>query len=151
MRVEPYAPAGGRSLVPVEAGAFWQAINATRLLAHSDQVTGEWRTEPMRMSNIIAAVTTAFLTTVALAQAPAPAPPAAVPQAPECSRGALPATPGETTGSTDLGDQLSRSKGIICPPAGVDPGISAPLVGGGRTPVIPPPGTPGGDPTIIPK
>jgi hypothetical protein len=105
----------------------------------------------MRMLNIIAAVTSAFLATAAFAQAPAPAPPAAGPQAPECRRGALPATPGETTGSTDLGDQLSRSKCIICPPAGVDPGISAPPVGGGRTPVIPPPGTPGGDPNIIPK
>ena len=29
--------------------------------------------------------------------------------------------------------------------------ISAPPVGGGFTPVIPPPGTPGGDPYIIPK
>jgi hypothetical protein len=105
----------------------------------------------MRKLSVIAAVTSVVLTGMAFAQAPAPAPPAAVPQAPECSRGALPATPGETTGSTDIGDQLSRSKGIICPPAGVDPGISAPLVGGGRTPVIPPPGTPGGDPTIIPK
>jgi hypothetical protein len=51
----------------------------------------------------------------------------------------------------DIGDQLSRSKGIVCPPAGVDPVIAAPPVGGGRTPVIPPPGMPGGDPTIIPK
>jgi hypothetical protein len=62
----------------------------------------------------------------------------------------LPA-PGETTGSANLSDELSRSKGVICPPAGVDPGISAPPVGGGVTPVIPPPGTPGGDPSIVPK
>jgi len=34
---------------------------------------------------------------------------------------------------------------------GVDPGISVPPIGGGRTPVIPPPGTPGGDPNIQPK
>src|SRR5580704_445289 len=54
--------------------------------------------------------------------------------------------PGETTGNANLSDELSRSKGVICPPAGVDPGISAPPVGGGVTPVIPPPGTPGGDP-----
>jgi hypothetical protein len=44
-----------------------------------------------------------------------------------------------------LSDELSRSKGVICPPAEVDPGISAPLTGGGV------PGTPGGDPRIIPK
>ncbi len=59
--------------------------------------------------------------------------------------------PGETTGSANLSDELSRSKGVICPPAGVDPGISAPPVGGGVTPVIPPPDTPGGDPYIIPR
>jgi hypothetical protein len=60
-------------------------------------------------------------------------------------------TPRETTGSANLSDELSQSKGVICPPAGVDPGISAPPVGGGVTPVIPPPGTPGRDPYIIPK
>jgi len=59
--------------------------------------------------------------------------------------------PGETTGSANLSDELSRSKGVICPPAEVDPGISVPPKGGGVTPVIPPPGTPGGDPHIVPK
>ena len=57
----------------------------------------------------------------------------------------------ETTGNGSLSDQLSQSKGVICPPAGVDPGITVPPVGGGRTPVIPPPGTPGGDPNVVPK
>ena len=59
--------------------------------------------------------------------------------------------PGETTGSANLSDELSRSKGIICPPAEVDPGISVPPKGDGLTPVIAPPGTPGGDPSIVPK
>jgi hypothetical protein len=89
--------------------------------------------------------------TLAFAQTPLPTPPsAAPPQAPECQRGTAP-TLGETTGSATLSDRLSQSKGIICPPAGVDPGIAAPPVGGGVTPVIPPPGTPGGDPFIVPK
>ncbi len=84
-----------------------------------------------------------------------PAPPL-LPQSPnsDCQReagGGDPPAPGETTGSANLSDQLARSKGVICPPAGVDPGISAPPIGGGRTPVIPPPGTPGGDPNIVPK
>jgi hypothetical protein len=57
----------------------------------------------------------------------------------------------EITGSRTLSDQLSQSKGVICPPTGVDPGISVPPIGGGRTPVVPPPGTPGGDPSIQPK
>jgi hypothetical protein len=59
--------------------------------------------------------------------------------------------PGETTGSANLSDELSRSNGIICPPAEVDPSISVPPKGGGLTPVIPPPGSPGGDPSIVPK
>jgi hypothetical protein len=70
----------------------------------------------------------------------------------EARTGGLAVPPqGETTGSANLSDELSRSKGVICPPAEVDPGISAPLTGRGVTPVIPPPGTPGGDPHIIPK
>jgi hypothetical protein len=59
--------------------------------------------------------------TLAFAQTPLPTPPsAAPPQAPECQRGTAP-TLGETTGRATLSDQLSQSKGIICPPAGVDP------------------------------
>ena len=105
----------------------------------------------MRMSIVIAAASgTLLASTIAFAQSQAPAPQAPL-QMPECRRGALPGEPGETTGSADLGDRLARSKGIICPPAGVDPGIAAPPVGGGTTPVIPPPGTPGGDPNIIPR
>jgi hypothetical protein len=57
----------------------------------------------------------------------------------------------ETTGSRTLSDRLVESKGVICPPVGVDPGITAPPIGGGRMSVIPPPGTPGGDPSIQPK
>jgi hypothetical protein len=105
----------------------------------------------MRLLSFVVAAGGALLAnTVMFAQSQPPVPPAPL-QLPECRRGALPATPGETTGTVDLGDRLSGSKGIICPPAGVDPGIAAPPVGGGTTPVIPPPGTPGGDPNIIPK
>jgi hypothetical protein len=65
--------------------------------------------------------------------------------------GLPPAAPGETTGNANLSDKLSRSKGVICPPAGIDPGLAVPPLGGGLTPVIPPPGTPGGDPGLVPK
>jgi hypothetical protein len=106
----------------------------------------------MRMLSLIATVGAVVATApLDFAQSQVSSPPAGVPlQTPECQRGAGPA-PGERTGSATLSDQLSQSKGIICPPAGVDPGIAAPTVGGGRTPVIPPPGTPGGDPSIVPK
>jgi hypothetical protein len=104
----------------------------------------------MRTLSLLAAAGSAFvIVTFGTAQSQAPAPPSTAPlQAPECQRST---TLGETTGSAPLSDQLARSKGIIYPPAGVDPGIAAPPVSGGRTPVIPPPGTPGGDPSIVPK
>ena len=61
--------------------------------------------------------------------------------------------PQGTTGqrAEPLGDKLARSDGVLCPPAGVDPEMHAPTPNVGNTPVIPPPGSPGGDPTIRPK
>lgn len=50
-----------------------------------------------------------------------------------------------------LGDKLARSDGVLCPPAGVDPEIRAPTPDTGNTPVIPPPGSPGGDQSVRPK
>jgi hypothetical protein len=52
-----------------------------------------------------------------------------------------------------LSHQLNRSGGIIHPPADVDPGLtrSAPDIGPHSMPVIPPPGTPGGNPDVKPK
>jgi hypothetical protein len=55
------------------------------------------------------------------------------------------------TTDKSFSEQLARSDGVICPPPGVDPDIRAPTPEGGRMPVIPPPGTPGGDPNIRPK
>ena len=56
--------------------------------------------------------------------------------------------PGET-----LSERLDRNSGVIHPPAGVDPGIAAPVPDPhpNSTPVIPPPGTPGGNPSVQPK
>jgi hypothetical protein len=50
-----------------------------------------------------------------------------------------------------LGDKLAKSDGVLCPPPGVDPEIRAPTPDTGSTPVIPPPGSPGGDPNVRPK
>jgi hypothetical protein len=50
-----------------------------------------------------------------------------------------------------LSDHLAQSGGVICPPPAVDPQIKAPTPQGGRMPVIPPPGTPGGDQSVQPK
>jgi len=102
----------------------------------------------------------------AIAQAPpAPTTPPAqtAPPAParsnNCSPMQQPAHPsasapeGTTTGqhTESLGDKLAKSDGVLCPPAGVDPEMRAPTPEGGNTPVIPPPGSPGGDPSIRPK
>lgn len=73
--------------------------------------------------------------------------------------------PGVTTGSAPkldrdgnrvdpgapLGDKLARSDGIICPPEGVDPEMQVQPKEGGELRVIPPPGSPGGDPRAQPK
>lgn len=49
-----------------------------------------------------------------------------------------------------LSEKLARTEGVICPP-NVDPEIKAPTPNAGNTPIIPPPGSPGGDPNIRPK
>ena len=53
--------------------------------------------------------------------------------------------------SEPLSDKLAQSKGIICPPAGVDREMQVTPPSGGHLKVIPPPGTPGGDPNVQPK
>ena len=62
-----------------------------------------------------------------------------------------PATSGSST--EPLSDKLDRSGGIIRPPSGVDPGITQapPAVSSKSTPIIPPPGAPGGKRGINPK
>jgi hypothetical protein len=69
---------------------------------------------------------------------------------------AVPKEPDEgISGSSaeSLSHQLNRSGGVIHPPTDVDPGITqpAPEIGPHSTPVIPPPGTPGGNPDVKPK
>jgi hypothetical protein len=56
--------------------------------------------------------------------------------------------PGDS--SKTLSDKLDQGGGVICPP-NVDPGIKAPTPETGKMPVIPPPGSPGGDPNVRPK
>jgi hypothetical protein len=94
-----------------------------------------------------------------MAQTTPPAPPAVSPNAnctPDTRQGAQRGPPGGSQNSTvgsgsNLSDKLAGSNGVICPPPGVDPEMHKPAPGGGRMPVIPPPGTPGGDPNTVPK
>ena len=50
-----------------------------------------------------------------------------------------------------LSDQLAQSKGVICPPAGVDPQMRQAPPEGGTLKVIPPPDSPGGSPRVQPN
>ena len=103
----------------------------------------------------------------ALAQAPAtsatPPPPTAAQAHPDGNSDCAPsklsdpnARPGATTGqgqsdSAPLSDRLAAGNGVLCPPTGVDPEIRAPTPDAGKMPVIPPPGSPGGDKSVQPK
>ncbi len=61
---------------------------------------------------------------------------------------------GTTTGQNadQLSDKLARSDGVLCPPSGVDSEMHVPTPDNGTTtPVLPPPGSPGGDQSVRPK
>jgi hypothetical protein len=59
-------------------------------------------------------------------------------------------SPPRGAGNQTLSDKLEQTDGVLCPPD-VDPDIKAPTPQAGRMPVIPPPGSPGGDPSVRPK
>ena len=119
----------------------------------------------IKSSLVLSCVLLAVAGAVSAQAPPAPAtPPAqAAPPSPDRANGCTPTqttpqgnvTPegGVTTGQSrePLGDKLAKSDGVLCPPSGVDPAMRAPTPNEGRTPVIPPPGSPGGNPNIRPK
>lgn len=88
----------------------------------------------------------------AMAQNPQPTSPTnpTVPVAPPNA----PSPPPEKIAPADenMSDRLSRQKGTITPP-NVDPGmtVSPPAQSRAAMPVIPPPGSPGGNPSVVPK
>jgi hypothetical protein len=98
---------------------------------------------------------------IVLAQTPQVLPPAQDKQAPpEQPRGPVPQAPApndkgpnDKAGSDSLSGQLSRSGGVIRPPAEIDKPMEAPTPdpGARSMPVIPPPGAPGGNRDVKPK
>jgi hypothetical protein len=58
-----------------------------------------------------------------------------------------------TTGSTsdNLSKKLEATDGVIKPPDNTAPGMVLPAPDPGTTRVIPPPGSPGGDQSIVPR
>jgi hypothetical protein len=62
--------------------------------------------------------------------------------------------PADQPGSSQsLSDKLDKSGGVLKPSGDVDPQMAkpAPVPNPNSTPVIPPPGSPGGDPDVKPK
>lgn len=82
-----------------------------------------------------------------LAQTRAPLPPE------KPSHQSVPEAQGSGGSGEPLSNKLDRQGGVIIPPADVDTGLSKlpPEVSGQSTPVIPPPGTPGGRSRTNPK
>jgi hypothetical protein len=109
------------------------------------------RNTPVRPTNLMIAMFVSLAPAgMALAQ------PVGADRVPEQGTACPPDVRGEspTVGSgsnAPLSDKLAQSKGVICPPAGVDRDIHVTPPGGGELKVIPPPGSPGGDPRIEPK
>lgn len=103
-----------------------------------------------------------LLPALAIAQAPpssqTPVAPRTEQPSPNCANSDTPTTIGkggtldtQPDAAGNLSDKLARSGGVICPPEHVDPEIKQPTPPGGAMPVIPPPGSPGGDPKVQPK
>ena len=106
-----------------------------------------------------------LLPSLATAQAPPPTKAPIAPKADQidpnaCARSDTQETVGKGAGAEshrqdgkdDLSEKLARSGGVICPPDHIDPEIRLPTPPtGGSMPVIPPPGSPGGDQSVQPK
>ena len=114
----------------------------------------------LRVLGFAAAAAAILAPAIAAAQAPAPrtsvAPKAVQIDPKACANGR--ATVGQGGGidvqkqpGATLSDKLALSNGVICPPVGVDPEIHEPAPPGGALKVIPPPGSPGGNPDVQPK
>jgi hypothetical protein len=107
----------------------------------------------MKASTIISGASAALLLCAAVITASAQDRPSMV-DPKGCAPGERLQTDGKAPDSKagePLSDKLARTDGVICPP-NVDPEIKAPTPEhGNKMPVIPPPGSPGGDPSIQPK
>jgi hypothetical protein len=93
------------------------------------------------MRIVLALILTASVASAAAQPAPQIAP----------DRNCPPETRQNTPGAAGtLSDKLAESRGVICPP-GVDPAMAQKPPAEGTLKVVPPPGSPGGDPNVLPK
>jgi hypothetical protein len=110
------------------------------------------------VSTVSSAMCIAFAVSPASAQSPpVPAQPPGVPNNanPPSESTTPPAYPGRDTTKPDkpLSNELKQNEGVLEPPKSLDNEIvrEAPVPEPNTTPVIPPPGAPGGDPNVKPK
>jgi hypothetical protein len=109
------------------------------------------------MKHMFLALMLGVATTPAWAQTPptaaptAPSPPVAPGSPAVPPEKIVPPTGSGATGRT-MSDQLSKDRGTVTPPSNVDPSMAVhPGTHGSTMPVIPPPGSPGGNPAVVPK
>jgi hypothetical protein len=62
-----------------------------------------------------------------------------------------PRSTGSTCPGENLSERLERCSGVIRPPSGISPDNTIRPPDPGTMPVIPPPGSPGGNPNVDPK
>src|SRR5580704_3496794 len=105
----------------------------------------------MRVSVMSAAVAAVamLLSSGADAQSPSPSAPLLSSPGPKACPPDVANPPLASNPAHPLSEQLSESKGVICPPAGIDPGLTQRPPPTRDNPVIPPPGSPGGNPTVV--
>jgi hypothetical protein len=123
----------------------------------TEKILRVWRSGAGHIVVGAAMATAVMLPVVALAQ-PAPEPKATTPPEVMAPPGENPApTPDPSTGGDKpkepLSKELKDGEGVIEPPRGASPDIVKPPPEDfeSRTPVIPPPGEPGGNPDVQPK
>jgi hypothetical protein len=104
------------------------------------------------MKPIILITALVSLSAPALAQNPQVAAPQnpVVPMAPQTGPAAPPERMSPSSGNGTLSSQLSRNNGSVSPP-NVDPGMAIAPGQQGTMPVVKPPGTQGGNPSVVPK
>jgi hypothetical protein len=138
-----------------ERDVSWMRLETATDVGHCDarQAPGATCTGTLIMLRLLSVTALLLVTAPVMAQNPQPTDPTnpTVPMAPPNA----PSPPPERIAPAakgNLSDRLARENGTITPP-NVDPGmtVTPPPRTGARTPIIPPPGSPGGNPSVVPK
>jgi hypothetical protein len=112
----------------------------------------KWRT---RLVTLLVAIPAIGCASARAQPPPDPAPPPGAPKnlSPPSESTTPPPSPEARDPNKPLSKELKENEGVLEAPKALDNGIvrEAPVPDPGTTPVIPPPGSPGGDPSVKPK